>query len=194
MKFTILLISAALIAAPTAIGAPVRAAPPATGESTVTDHAHDFDFLIGKWKVHHRRLNGRLVGSHDWVEFDGTSELWMTMNGHGTVDDNYLALPSGPYRAVGIRGYDPKTQTWAIWWLDGRNANGLLDPPVIGNFDFKNGVGTFDGDTVNNGKTVRCRYTWSNITKNSAHWEQAFSPDGGKTWEVNWRMDFTRVK
>ena len=188
MKLVTLLISAALI------GTPALAAAPTTGERALTDHAHDFDFLIGKWKVHHRRLNGRLVGSHDWVEFDGTSELWMTMGGHGTVDDNYLALPSGPYRAVGIRGYDPKTQTWAIWWLDGRNPHKIEEPPVIGNFDFKNGVGTFEGDDVNNGKPVRVRYIWSRVTKNSAHWEQAMSPDGGKTWETNWEMQFTRAE
>jgi hypothetical protein len=175
-------------------GSPAFAASPTTGALPVTDHSHDFDFLIGKWKVHHWRLNGRLVGSHDWVEFDGTSQLWMTMDGKGTVDDNYIGLPSGPYRAVGLRGYDPKTQTWAIWWLDGRNANGPLDPPVIGNFDFANGVGTFEGNTVNNGKTVLARYTWSKITPNSAHWEQAFSPDKGKTWETNWRMDLTRAQ
>src|SRR4051812_17911272 len=106
MKIAAALIAASLVAAPALAGN-------TTGETAMHDHSHDFDFLIGKWKVHHRRLNGRLVGSHDWVEFDGTSELWMTMDGHGTVDDNYLALPSGPYRAVGIRGYDPKTQTWA---------------------------------------------------------------------------------
>ncbi|MGN6148054.1 MAG: DUF1579 domain-containing protein [Rhizomicrobium sp.] len=181
MKFAAALILAASLAAAPAIA------------DTPRDHAHDFDFLIGKWKVHHWRLNGRLVGSHDWVEFDGTSQLWMTMDGHGTVDDNYLALPSGPYRAVGIRGYDPKTQTWAIWWLDGRNPHKMEEPPVIGNFDWHNGVGTFEGGDVNNGKPVIVRYTWSKITKNSAHWEQAESPDHGKTWEVNWRMDFTRV-
>ncbi len=68
------------------------------------DHAHDFDFLIGKWRVHHWRLKERLAGSHDWVEFEGTSQMWMTMGGQGTVDDNYIGLPGGPYRAVGVRG------------------------------------------------------------------------------------------
>lgn len=182
------------LAAALFLAASLAAAPAVADAPAKQDHAHDFDFLIGKWKVHHWRLNGRLVGSHDWVEFGGTSQLWMTMDGKGTVDDNYIGLPSGPYRAVGLRGYDPKTQTWAIWWLDGRNANGPLAPPTIGNFDFKNGVGTFYGDDINNGKPVKVRYTWSKITKNSAHWEQAESPDHGKTWEVNWRMDFTRVQ
>ncbi|WP_343520085.1 hypothetical protein [Sphingomonas sp.] len=36
-------------------------------------------------------------------------------------------------------------------------------------------------------------FRWSAITAASAHWEQAFSTDGGKTWESNWHMDFTRV-
>jgi hypothetical protein len=185
MKFMTLLISAALI------GAPALAAAPATGGPAVTDHAHDFDFLIGKWKVHHRRLNGRLVGSQDWVEFEGTSELWMTLNGHGTFDENYIGLPSGPYRAVGIRAYDPKTQEWAIWWLDERQPR-VIEPPVFGNF--QNGVGTFEGDDMFNGKPIKVRFIWSKITPNAAHWEQAFSPDAGKTWETNWEMQLTRVK
>jgi len=176
---TLAFLSAAIVAAP------------ALASADATDHAHDFDFLVGKWHVHHTRLNGRLVGSHDWIEFDGTSEMWMTMNGRGTFDENYIGLPSGPYRAVGIRCYDPETQKWAIWWLDERHPR-AIEPPVYGNF--KNGVGTFIGDDTNNGKPVLTRFIWSNITANSAHWEQAMSPDSGKTWEVNWRMDLTRMQ
>lgn len=156
-----------------------------------SDHAHDFDFLVGSWKVHHWRLKDRLANSHEWVEFEGTSSMWMSLNGQGTLDENYIGLPSGPYHAVGIRGYDPKTQTWAIWWLDARQPH-MIEPPVVGNFT--NGVGTFEGDDTFNGKPIKVRFIWSDITADSAHWEQAFSPDGGKTWETNWRMQFTRVK
>ncbi|MDE2134558.1 MAG: DUF1579 domain-containing protein [Alphaproteobacteria bacterium] len=167
------------------------AAAPVTGGTTLTDHAHDFDFLIGKWRVHHRRLKERLANNHEWVEFEGMSELQMTMGGHGTMDDNFVGLPGGAYRAMGMRGYDPKTQTWAIWWLDARDPH-TIGSPVIGNF--KNGIGTFDGDDTFNGKSIKVRFVWSCITANSGHWEQAFSPDGGKSWETNWVMDFTRVK
>src|SRR5262249_27487499 len=142
----------------------------------------------------HHRLVSRLTNSHEWQDFDGTSQLWMTMGGYGTVDDNWLDIPTGAYRAVGIRGYDPKSGTWAIRWLDGRDPHNMGEPPVIGNFNFHNGVGTFEGADTLRGKPVRVRYTWSNITKNSAHWEQALSPDEGKTWEVNWTMEFTRVE
>ena len=139
----------------------------------------------------HRRLNGRLVGSHDWQEFEGTSELILTMNGQGTFDDNWLDLPGGAYRAMTMRAYDPTTQTWSIWWLDARDPHAPLDPPVNGSF--KDGVGTFECDSTLNDKPIRVRYRWSRTDTASPRWEQSFSPDGGKSWEVNWEMDFTRA-
>jgi hypothetical protein len=152
---------------------------------------HDFDFLVGSWRVHHRKLKERLAGSHDWVEFDGTCSMRQLMNGWANVDDNVMNVPGGAYRGVGLRSYDPKTGLWPIWWLDGRDPFGNLDPPVKGHF--VNGVGNFYSDDTLNGKPVRVRYTWSHITSTSARWEQAYSPDGGKTWETNWVMDFVRA-
>ena len=80
---------------------------------------------------------------------------------------------------------------WSIWWFDGRTPS-ELDPPVTGRFE--NGVGTFYSDDTFKGKPIRVRFTWSNITAASAHWEQAFSADGGKTWETNWTTDFVPQK
>jgi len=182
--------TAAMMLLATLACAPAIAATPASAVPVVRDHAHDFDFLIGQWRVHHRRLKARLAGSHDWVEFEGTSRLWMAMDGHATVDDNFIGLPGGGYHAVGLRGYDPKSQTWAIWWLDARDPH-MIGAPVIGNF--QDGVGTFAGDDTFDGKPIKVRFVWSRISARSAHWEQAFSPDGGKTWETNWVMDLTRV-
>lgn len=154
---------------------------------------HDFDLRNGNWLVHHRRLKERLVGSHEWVEFDGTQTEWPLMNGWANVDENVFNMPDGgQYRGVTLRAYDPNTGQWAIWWLDGRNPFGDLDPPVKGRFE--NGVGTFYSDDTLRGKPIRVRFTWSSITADSAHWEQAFSADGGKTWEVNWTSDFRAVR
>lgn len=149
---------------------------------------HDFDLRVGRWLMHNRRLKERLADCHEWEEFEGTQTLWQIMGGWGNVDDNVLKLPSGEYHGVTLRAYDAKTGQWAIWWLDGRNPFGELDPPVKGRFE--HGVGTFYTDDTLRGKPIRVRFTWSGITPASAHWEQAFSPDGGKTWETNWTADF----
>jgi hypothetical protein len=152
---------------------------------------HDFDFLVGNWQVHHRKLKGRLTHSHTWDEFEGTLSMRKLMDGYANVDDNVFNTPEGAYRGVGLRSYDPKTAQWAIWWLDGRSPFGDLDPPVKGHF--VNGVGTFYAQDTLRGKPVRVRFVWSNITKTTARWEQAYSADGGKTWEINWTMDFKRA-
>lgn len=153
---------------------------------------HDFDFLAGEWRVHHRRLKERLADNHEWVEFEGTCGMRKLMDGWANVDDNVLNMPDGAYRGIGLRTYDPKTGQWAIWWVDGRNPFGDLDPPVKGRFE--NGVGNFYSDDTLHGKKVRVRYTWSHITATTAQWDQAYSPDGGKTWEANWHMDFERAR
>ena len=154
---------------------------------------HDFDLRAGEWVAHHRRLKERLAGSHEWVDFDGTQSFRLLMDGYANEDENVLNMPGGgAYKGVTLRAYDSKSGQWAIWWLDGRTPFGELDPPVKGRF--VNGVGTFYADDTLRGKPVRVRFVWSNITADSAHWEQAFSPDGGKTWEVNWVTDFKRPK
>jgi hypothetical protein len=150
---------------------------------------NDFDFFIGNWRVHHRRLKERLANSHEWIEFDGTSNAQKILGGLGNMDDNVLNLPGGAYRAVTFRTYDPAKKLWSIWWIDSRHP-GPLDPPVIGRFE--NGVGTFYADDTFNRKPIRVRYLWTNLSA-TPRWEQAFSEDGGKTWETNWIMDFTRL-
>jgi hypothetical protein len=113
------------------------------------------------------------------------------MDGRANVEDHLFNKPTGVTRGVGLRAYNPRTAQWAIWWIDGRDPFGALDPPVIGRFD--SGVGTFYSDGALDGKPTRTRFLWSQITSTSAHWEQAYSTDAGKTWETNWIMDFRRV-
>jgi hypothetical protein len=159
-------------------------------DSTVSG-LHDFDFLVGRWQVHHRRLREMLSDEREWVEFEGTSVVQKVLGGYGIMDDNVIELPDGPYRGAGIKSFDARTQTWSIWWLDGRSPLGPLDPPVRGGF--QDGTGMFFADEILKGKPIRVRFTWSVITPTTCHWEQAFSTDGGATWETNWLMDFRRT-
>ncbi len=151
--------------------------------------AGDFDFFIGRWQVHHRRLNERLAACKHWTEFEGQCQTQKILGGFGNMDDNYIGLPSGAYRAVTLRTYNPETRQWTIWWLDGRYP-GSLDKPVVG--AFKKGVGTFYADDELKGRPIRIRFLWSMPAKGRPRWEQAFSADSGKNWETNWVMNFTR--
>jgi hypothetical protein len=159
----------------------------ARNDSAQLAGAHDFDFEFGRWHVHHRVLHP----DGKWIEFDGTASARPLMEGPADIEEHTFLRSVGKTYGVGLRAFDRKTGTWAIWWLDSRAPHLPMDPPVIGRF--RNGVGTFFSDSMVDGKDVRARYTWSHITRDSAHWEQATSVDAGKTWQTNWKMDFTRV-
>jgi hypothetical protein len=161
---------------------------PATTQ-TASQGMHDFDFEYGKWRVHHRVKSAANGGI--WKEFDGTCTTRAFMAGQGDIEEHVFLRPTGNTYGTAIRAFDPKTDEWAIWWIDSRYPHFPLDPPAKGRFE--NGVGTFYSDAVVNGKTVRARLIWSHITPTSAHWEQASSDDAGKTWDTNWIMEFQRV-
>lgn len=153
------------------------------------DGREGFDFLVGRWVIAHHRLRRRLVGDTQWEEFAGRCESKPIVGGLGNVDDYSIELPAGPYRAAAVRVFDPPTRLWSIWWIDGRAPR--LEPPVQGRF--QDGVGTFVGDDMLDGRSIRVRFVWSDITARSARWEQAFSADTGASWEPNWVMSFQRA-
>ena len=155
---------------------------------TQNDGRNDFEFLLGTWKVHHRMLTARLKGSTDWVEFEGDTIDRKIMN-VGNLDENIIHMPTGQVHAISLRLFNPQSKKWSIHWSTDRM--GVLDIPMIGSF--KDGRGEFYAQEVNNGKRVYSRFIWSKITTNSPQWEQALSEDGGRTWETNWIMEFTKV-
>ena len=150
----------------------------------------DFDFIIGDWKVRHRRLNERFSGCTDWTEFEGLSSTHKILGGFGNLEDNILHFPDGQFRAVALRSYCKELGTWSIWWLDGRNPT-AVDTPVRGKF--QDGVGTFFAEDFLNGEPIKVRFTWTAKSGSNPRWEQAFSRDSGSTWEVNWQMEFLAV-
>jgi hypothetical protein len=157
---------------------------------TSASGSHDFDFFFGEWRVHHRRLRARLANCDEWEVFAGTCRTQPLLGGAGNVDDNVIDLPSGTYRAITLRAFDPSTRKWAIWWLDGRHPH-RLDVPMIGGF--ADGLGVFLAEDTLDGRPITVRFLWSRMTRDSCRWEQAFSPDGGVSWETNWVMDFSRA-
>ena len=153
------------------------------------DGRNAFDFLIGKWKVHHFRLKERLKGCTEWEEFEGEGIARKILNGLGNMDENILHRASGDIHAITVRLFDPKSKEWSLCWS--AEGAGTFDVPMIGGF--KNGRGDFFAQEVFEGRHIFSRFIWSEIEANTCKWEQAFSIDGGKTWETNWVMTFERV-
>jgi hypothetical protein len=158
------------------------------------DGQHDFDFLVGTWKFHLKRLKRRLVGSNEWVELDGTTVCRKVLDGRGEVEEVNVESADKQTRIQGLalRLYNPESRQWSIYWANG--ADGILEQnPMVGQFD-GNGRGEFYNQQVYEGRAIYARFIWSGVTTNSPHFEQAFSADGGKTWETNWVTDQTKEK
>jgi hypothetical protein len=182
-------IQAAPPAVPAAASAPAPSTPvPSSPEAK--KGAHDFDFFLGEWKVHNRRLKERLKGSTEWEEFEATDSVIPILDGLGDFDQYRAVFHGKKLEGMTLRLFDPAKGEWSLYWAS--NQQSVLDKPMVGHFT--GGRGEFYADDELAGKPIQVRFLWTDMTQNSAHWEQAFSVDSGKTWETNWTMDMTRVK
>jgi hypothetical protein len=157
---------------------------------TQRDGQHDFDFEIGTWKTHLRRLLDPLTGSTTWVEYVGTSVVRKVWNGRANLVELVADGPAGHFEGLNLRLYNPQSHQWSLNFASSKG--GTLSPPTIG--EFKNGRGEFFAQETLNGRAILVRFVISDITPDSCRFEQAFSDDGGKTWDVNWIATDTRVK
>jgi hypothetical protein len=161
--------------------------PPAAGE--LRDGSRDFDWEIGSWDTHLRYLPEPLTGSNRWIEYSGTSEVRPILGGRANLVELAVTSASGRIEGMSLRLYNPQARQWTLNFAS--VASGLLSPPVTGAFDAA-GRGTFYGVDTVRGRTVLVRFVISEVTRNSARFEQAFSADGGETWETNWIAVDTR--
>jgi len=145
----------------------------------------DFDFIYGDWDVANSRLAQRHVGCRTWEQFESVSHCAPRLGGVANVEE--IKAASQGWSGMALRLYDPAEALWSIWWVDSRD--GRLQPPVHGRF--ADGQGVFEGEDEDDGRPVKVRFLWSG-DRERPRWEQAFSADGGATWETNWIMDFTR--
>jgi hypothetical protein len=155
---------------------------------------NDFDFLVGKWKMYHRRLNKRLENCKEWTEFESTDSNYKILS--GTADMDVYSTTQMPgmegklFEGVTLRLFDPKTRLWSLYWV--ASNVGVLDPPVVGSFE--NNVGHFFTKDTYNGKNIIVVFRWDVRDKDHPVWSQAFSPDDGKTWEWNWYNVSERIQ
>lgn len=167
------------------------AAVPTLAAAEPRDGQHDFDFELGKWKMQLKKLKAPLHNSHEWIEFSGTSTTRPLWDGKAQVEEFEVdSTVVGHIEGMTVRLYSVAGHQWSLNWAN--QTNGRFDVPTVG--EFKNGRGEFFDQEMFEGRMILVRYVWSNITPKSAHFEQSYSTDGGKTWEANWITDQTRVE
>ena len=167
------------------------AAEPAAESLSANDRNRDFDFNYGSWKVHVSRLDGQLVGSTKWLEYDGVSEVTPVWNGRGNLIEVKADGPAGQLEGLGLRLYDPEAHQWNLNWAASRIGM-MGTPPTVG--AFKDGRGEFFDQELFDGRDIFVRNTYTDIKPDGARFEQAFSADAGKNWEKNWVITFTRQR
>jgi len=152
------------------------------------DGQRDFDFNIGVWRTRIKRLQHPLTGSKEWIEVNGTVTVSKVWQGRANLEEIEADGPAGHIEGVTLRLYNPESRQWYLYWANSKS--GTLGTPNVG--EFKNGRGEFYSQDQFNDRTILVRQIYSDITPNSYHFEQAFSDDGGKTWEPNWVASLTR--
>lgn len=154
------------------------------------DGQHDFDFEVGTWKTQLKRLVNPLSGSTTWVEYEGTSVVTKVLDGRVSLVELKVQGLAGRIEGLSLRLYNPKSRQWSLNFAN--ISSGALTQPAIG--EFKNGRGEFYNQDTLNGRSILVRFVISNINPDTWRFEQAYSDDGGKTWEVNWIATDSRVK
>ena len=153
------------------------------------DGQRDFDFEIGSWKTHVKRRVKPLTGSDTWAEYEGTSIVRKLMGGDANLVELDVSGPAGRIEGVALRLYNPEARQWSLNFAS--RAGGTMTPPVVG--EFRNGRGEFHGSDTVGPRSILVRFVISDVTPDSCRFEQSFSDDGGRTWEVNWIAVDTRI-
>jgi hypothetical protein len=160
-----------------------------TQSAPARDGQHDFDFNIGVWKTRIKRLRHPLTGSKEWMDVSGTVTVSKVWQGRANLEEIEADGPTGHIEGLTLRLYNPESRQWYLYWSNSKD--GTLGTPNVG--EFRNGRGEFYSQDQLNGRTILVRQVYSDITANSYRFEQAFSDDGGKTWEPNWVASLTRA-
>jgi len=156
---------------------------------TSHDGQHDFDFETGTWKTHLKRLIHPLTGSTTWAEYNGISVVSKVWGGRANMVELEADGPAGHIEALSLRLYNPVARQWSLNFAGG--SSGTLGQPSIG--EFKNGRGEFYDQESYNGRAILLRFVITRISQDVCWFEQSFSDDGGKTWELNWIATDTRT-
>src|SRR5690606_9929914 len=162
----------------------------AQDEAALRDGQRDFDFTFGTWHSQLSLLLKPLSGSTTWAEYEGTTVVREIWGGRANLVEFDVSGPAGRIELLSLRLYNPQSRQWSLHAASSRT--GTLFPPVVG--EFTDGRGEFFGVDTVDGRTILARFVITQVSPDTLRFEQAFSDDGGKTWETNWIAVDTRIR
>jgi len=180
-RILVALVAILMLAATMSTGdaAPSTTLPP----EVATGGQDDFDWEIGAWRTKARVLAEPLSDTEDeWLQFRGASLVRPLAHRQANVVDLDVSGPAGRLQALNLRLYEPQAGRWSSTFVS--IGDGLLTPSVYGGFH--DGVGEFYGQDQLGGRPIEVRFLIFRQGPDRARFEQAFSDDGGATWETNW--------
>jgi len=167
-----------------------RAADAPAANAALRDGQHDFDFNLGVWRTHIRRVLDPLSGGTHSMEMNGTVSVRKVWDGRAWLEEIEADGPNGHWEGMTLFTYNPQAHQWSQNFVD--SQNGVVTSPLIG--EFKNGRGELFAQDTRGGRTLLIRAVWSDITPDAHHFEESYSDDGGKSWVPVFIASLTREK
>jgi hypothetical protein len=159
----------------------------------VPDGRWDVDLLLGRWRLHSRRLVDLLDGDcAEWVQFEAEGQAHPILGGPGNLDSFSARRPCrrpavGGGHAASVRS---RLRAGRIWWTVTSRGPGTWTHRCRA--AWAGGYGRFQGDDVLDGQPIRVRFIWKDITATSARFKQAVSYTGA-CWQTNWVIILTQL-
>lgn len=158
-------------------------------EPSASSAPADYNFLLGRHSVHHKKLKEKFNNCNEWIDIDGSKNTETILAGIGNVEKHCLPGNDNVVEAIALRLFNLSTRLWSLYWAD--SIVGTLDPPLHGSF--QDDIGVFFGKDKFKGEEILVQFQYDKTDAENPVWGQAFSKDNGVTWEWNWFMFYSKI-
>ena len=167
--------------------------PALAADAPVHDGQHDFDFDVGAWHTHIKRVLDPFTGNSSSIELDGTVTVRKVWDGKAQLEEIEVDGPKGHWEGLSLLLYNPSAHQWSQSYANSRVGTLSSSAATVGGF--KDGRGVLIGqDSTTYDKTILVKAVWSDIKPDSHRYEEWYSDDGGATWVLSFTANLTRLQ
>ena len=173
-----------LAAALAACASPIGAAP-------VRDGLHDVDFNLGKWHTSIRRYADPFSAPSHFASLEGTVTVRPVWNGKALLEEIEADGPNGHWQGLTLFLYNPQSGQWSQNYANA--AQGHFEAAATIGEQRGRDIELYSTDTAG-GRAILVKGLWSEIEPDSHRYTEAYSDDGGRTWQTAFDARLTRIR